>query len=142
MFGIIQSELLKMRHTFSMKLIILAPLVTLLLGYLLSGSYALLSTYNWWYFMILPLVVSLCSASMIAHYALCDKPFPVDCNNCCRHVGKYYGFSSGWTDWLYAPFPDLFVADSCYYAVSMFHGIYKNGICIFSCEHDFICCLC
>ncbi len=65
MLGIIQSELLKMRHTFSMKLIILAPLVTLLLGYLLSGSYALLSTYNWWYFMILPLVVSLCSASMI-----------------------------------------------------------------------------
>ncbi len=36
MLGIIQSELLKMRYTFSIKLIILAPLVTLLLGYLLS----------------------------------------------------------------------------------------------------------
>ncbi len=66
MLGIIQSELLKMRHTFSIKMIILAPLVTLLLGYLLSGSHVQLSTYNWWYFMILPLVVSLCSASMIA----------------------------------------------------------------------------
>jgi len=65
MLGIIQSELLKMRHTFSMKLVILAPLVVLLLGYLLSGSYVQLSAYNWWYSMILPLVVSLCSASMI-----------------------------------------------------------------------------
>lgn len=65
MLGIIRSELLKMRHTFSMKLVIMAPLVTLLLSYLLSGSYVQLSVYNWWYFMILPLVVSLCSASMI-----------------------------------------------------------------------------
>lgn len=65
MLGIIQSELLKMRHTFSMKLVFLAPPVVLLLGYLLSGSYVQLSAYNWWYFMILPLVASLCSASMI-----------------------------------------------------------------------------
>ena len=65
MLGIIRSELLKIRHTFSMKLTILAPLVTLLWGYLLSGSYVQLSAYNWWYSMILPLVVSLCSASMI-----------------------------------------------------------------------------
>ena len=66
MFGIIRSELLKMRHTFSMKLVILAPLVILLLGYLLSNSYVQLSAYNWWYSMILPPVVSLCSATMIA----------------------------------------------------------------------------
>lgn len=65
MSGIIRSELLKMRHTFSLKLVIFAPLVILLLGYLLSGSYVQLSVYNWWYFMILPLVVSLCSASII-----------------------------------------------------------------------------
>lgn len=65
MLGIIRSELLKMRHTFSMKLVILAPFVILLLGYLLSGSYVQLSTYNWWYFMILPLVVSVCSASIV-----------------------------------------------------------------------------
>lgn len=65
MLGIIRSELLKMRHTFSMKLVVLAPLVTLLLGYLLGGSYVQLSAYNWWYSTILPLVVSLCSASMI-----------------------------------------------------------------------------
>ena len=65
MLGIIRSELLKMRHTFSMKLVILAPLVTLLLSFLLSGSYVQFSAYNWWYIMILPLVVSLCSAGMI-----------------------------------------------------------------------------
>ena len=65
MLGIIRSELLKMRHTFSLKLIFFAPLVTLLFGYLLSGNYVQLSAYNWWYSMILPLVVSLCSASMI-----------------------------------------------------------------------------
>lgn len=65
MSGIIQSELLKMRHTFSMKLVILAPLVTLLLSYLLSGIYVQFSAYNWWYFMILPFVVSSCSAGMI-----------------------------------------------------------------------------
>lgn len=65
MFGIIRSELLKMRHTFSMKLVFFAPLVILVLGYLLSGSYVQLSVYNWWYFMILPLVASLCSASVI-----------------------------------------------------------------------------
>ena len=65
MLGIIRSELLKMRHTFSLKLIFFAPLVTLLFGYLLSGNYVQLSAYNWWYSMILLLVVSLCSASMI-----------------------------------------------------------------------------
>lgn len=65
MLGIIRSELLKMCHTFSMKLVIMAPLVTLSLSYLLNSSYVQLSAYNWWYFMILPLTVSLWSASMI-----------------------------------------------------------------------------
>ena len=64
MSGIIRTELLKMRHTFSLKLVVFAPLVTLLMSYLLSGSYVQFSAYNWWYFMILPLVVALCSASM------------------------------------------------------------------------------
>ncbi len=66
MSGIIRSELLKMRHSFSMKLVIFAPLVMLLSGWLLSGSQVQLSVYNWWYVMILPLVVSVCSAGMIA----------------------------------------------------------------------------
>lgn len=65
MLGIIRSELLKMRHTFTMKLVIMAPLITLLLSYLLNGSYVQLLAYNWWYFIILPLVVLLWSANMI-----------------------------------------------------------------------------
>lgn len=54
-----------MRHTFSMKLVFFAPLATLLLGYILSGSYVQLSAYNWWYTIILPVLVSMLSASMI-----------------------------------------------------------------------------
>lgn len=65
MFGMVRSELLKMRHTFAMKLILFAPLATLLLGYILSGSYVQLSAYNWWYTIILPVLVSMLSASMI-----------------------------------------------------------------------------
>ena len=47
MYGMVKSELMKMRHTFSLKLVFFAPLVTLLLGYILSGSYVQLSAYNW-----------------------------------------------------------------------------------------------
>lgn len=65
MYGIVQSELLKMRHTFAMKLVLCAPLATLLLGYILSGSYVQLSTYNWWYTIILPVLVSMLSANII-----------------------------------------------------------------------------
>ena len=38
MFGIVRSELLKMRHSFSMKLIFGAPLATVLVGFLLSSQ--------------------------------------------------------------------------------------------------------
>ncbi|MFQ8767451.1 MAG: lantibiotic immunity ABC transporter MutE/EpiE family permease subunit [Oscillospiraceae bacterium] len=48
-----------------MKLVFFAPLATLLLGYILSGSYVQLSAYNWWYTIILPVLVSMLSASMI-----------------------------------------------------------------------------
>lgn len=65
MYGMVKSELMKMRHTFSLKLVFFAPLVTLLLGYILSGSYVQLSAYNWWYTIILPVLVSMLSASMI-----------------------------------------------------------------------------
>lgn len=65
MLGVIRSELLKMRHTFSIKLVVLAPLVTVLLGYILSGKSVQYSSYNWWSTMILPLVVSLWSANTI-----------------------------------------------------------------------------
>lgn len=65
MLGIIRSELLKMRHTFSMKLVMIAPVITVVLGYLLSGNSVQFSAYNWWYSMILPIVVSMWSASIV-----------------------------------------------------------------------------
>ena len=64
MWGMVRSELMKMRHTFTMKLAIIAPIITVLLGYLLSGNTVQYSAYNWWYTVILPLVISLWSAEM------------------------------------------------------------------------------
>ena len=49
MFGIVRSELLKMQHSFSMKLIFGAPLATVLVGFLLSSHAVQYSAYNWWY---------------------------------------------------------------------------------------------
>lgn len=37
MFKLVRSELLKLRHTFSMKLPVVAPIMTLLLGYVLQS---------------------------------------------------------------------------------------------------------
>lgn len=65
MFGIVRSELLKMRHTFSLKLVFFAPFITVLIGYMLSPHDFQYSAYNWWYTMLLPVVVSLWSASTV-----------------------------------------------------------------------------
>ena len=69
MFRIMQSELLKMRHTFSIKLLFVAPLITVLIGTLLSGRFTQLSSYNWWYTIILPTIVAMWSANTIS----CEK---------------------------------------------------------------------
>lgn len=66
MFNLVRSELLKLRHTFSMKLSIVAPIVTLLLGYVLSGNSVQFTAYNWWYTMIFPVTISLWSANTIS----------------------------------------------------------------------------
>lgn len=66
MFKLVRSELLKIRHTFSMKLPIIAPIVTLLLGYVLSGNSVQFTAYNWWYTMIFPVAISLWSANAIS----------------------------------------------------------------------------
>lgn len=49
MVKMVRSELMKMRHTFAMKMIVAFPAVTLLMGYLLSGNSVQLAAYNWWY---------------------------------------------------------------------------------------------
>ena len=65
MLGIVRSELLKMRHSFSMKLIFAAPFVTVLVGFLLSSNAVQYSAYDWWYTMILPIVVALWAAGTV-----------------------------------------------------------------------------
>lgn len=65
MFGIVQSEILKVKHTFSMKLIFFAPFATLLLGYLLSGSSVQYAAYNWWSTIIFPTTISIWCADII-----------------------------------------------------------------------------
>ena len=66
MFKLVRSELLKLRHTFSMKLPVVAPIMTLLLGYVLSGNSVQFTAYNWWYTMIFPVAISLWSANAIS----------------------------------------------------------------------------
>lgn len=65
MFGIVQSEIVKMKHTFSEKLIFLAPLITLMSGYFLSGNSMQYAAYNWWCTVIFPVTVSIWCANLI-----------------------------------------------------------------------------
>ena len=66
MFHLIRSELLKMRHTFALKLFIAAPVVTLGLGYFLSCKSVQLTAYNWWYTLILPITIAIWCANIIS----------------------------------------------------------------------------
>lgn len=69
MFHLIHSELLKVRHTFALKLFVAAPIVILSLGYILSGKFVQLTAYNWWYILILPITIAIWCASFIS----CEK---------------------------------------------------------------------
>lgn len=65
MVNLISSEFLKMKGSFSKNLIFIGPLFTLALGYVLSGNLVQLTAYNWWYTMILPVIVSVWGTSII-----------------------------------------------------------------------------
>lgn len=59
MYSYFKSEALKMKHTFARKLIILAPMFTILLSLVLAPMYFKSNCYNQWYSMILPGSISL-----------------------------------------------------------------------------------
>ncbi|SFC25631.1 ABC-2 type transport system permease protein [Bacillus sp. 491mf] len=59
MIPYVAAEKIKIKHTFLNKLIWLAPFVPILLAFLVSGDYVQLNSYNWWYTMILPGMLSL-----------------------------------------------------------------------------------
>lgn len=48
------SENLKTKRTFINKLVWIAPLLTLLLSFLLASQYYIADSYNWWYIFMLP----------------------------------------------------------------------------------------
>lgn len=62
----IQAERLKMKRTFAMKLVWLAPLLTLFFSFaLMHGRYFQSGAYNWWYVLMLPGALSLFCALLI-----------------------------------------------------------------------------
>ena len=65
MSTLIRSEILKTKHTFPLKLVIISPLFTILLGLVLSGTSAQPASYNWWYEILLPITLSILCASTI-----------------------------------------------------------------------------
>lgn len=66
MTGITKSELLKTKHTSARRLVLAAPVLTLLLGSLLSGASFQLASCNWWYSIILPVILAVWSAGSIS----------------------------------------------------------------------------
>ncbi|MEY8001120.1 lantibiotic immunity ABC transporter MutE/EpiE family permease subunit [Clostridium sp. Mt-5] len=59
MAAYLKSEALKIKHSFSKKLVFLAPVFTIAVVLFLSASYFHQNVYNWWYAMILPGMISI-----------------------------------------------------------------------------------
>lgn len=63
---IIQAELLKGKRSFGRKGIVLFPLlVSLMAIFLMGGQFTQIGAYNWWYMLLLPMVVSLICNNLI-----------------------------------------------------------------------------
>ncbi|TCK92590.1 ABC-2 type transport system permease protein [Natranaerovirga hydrolytica] len=58
------AEQLKTKRTFSSKLVVIAPLFTMFMAYILSSTAFQAAAYNWWYVMILPATLSIWCASI------------------------------------------------------------------------------
>ena len=65
MSTLIRSEILKMKHTFPLKLVVISPVFTILLGLVLSGTSVQPASYNWWYEILLPITLSILCANTI-----------------------------------------------------------------------------
>lgn len=68
MKSIIKAELLKQKHTFHKKLILIAPIITIFIAFLLmGGAYIQNGAYNWWYMIILPGTFTMISSFIIVN---------------------------------------------------------------------------
>ena len=66
MLNFVKAEWLKQKHSFNKVLLWLAPLLTILLAFLLMGGRNLQSgAYNWWYIMLLPGCFTMFSTSTV-----------------------------------------------------------------------------
>lgn len=64
----IKAELLKQRNTFHKKLVFIAPILTILIAFLLmGGDYIQTGAYNWWYMIILPGSLTMASSFIITN---------------------------------------------------------------------------
>ncbi|MBW9158706.1 lantibiotic immunity ABC transporter MutE/EpiE family permease subunit [Clostridium tagluense] len=61
MLKYLQAENLKCKRTFIKKLIFMAPMLTLLFGFM-SGNWFQANSFNWWYMMLLPGYISIMAA--------------------------------------------------------------------------------
>lgn len=60
------AEKIKQKHTFNNKIIWLAPLITVLIAFLLMGSdYLQTAAFNWWYILFLPFTLAYIASSLI-----------------------------------------------------------------------------
>ena len=60
MINHLKSEFLKQKHRFTLKLLWLGPIVTIMLVlFLMSGTFFLEASFNWWYTIILPGTISM-----------------------------------------------------------------------------------
>lgn len=65
---LIKAELLKQKHTFQKKLVYFAPIVTILIAFILMGGrYIQSGAYNWWYTLILPGAMTMISSFIIVN---------------------------------------------------------------------------
>lgn len=85
MKNIIKAEQIKFQHTFSKTLPVIAPALTLLLVFLLTGGMENAfpaGAWNWWYFMLLPGMLSILCCLNISKEKKCKyynlKALPVD----------------------------------------------------------------
>ncbi|MDR0880377.1 MAG: lantibiotic immunity ABC transporter MutE/EpiE family permease subunit [Clostridioides sp.] len=66
MLQIIKSEHLKLKRTFSLKILFLMPVITAVVGIILmTGSYVQTSSYNWWYTMLLQATIAIISSGIV-----------------------------------------------------------------------------
>lgn len=63
MWSYFRAEQLKYRHTFVGKAFLAAPLAGLLLGVRLSPAYVVMTSFNWWYMILLPAMASIVACS-------------------------------------------------------------------------------